>query len=243
MRLFLIYFVLVVAANQVFCAEVQGEKPIVYFIPGQGADARLFKNIELDSSFEVQHINYFTPEKGSGMTEFAKELSLQIDTTRQFYLVGVSLGGMLAIEMGDFLKPDKIIVISSAKNRKEFPFRYRFQKTIPVYKIIPSPFVKMGARILQPIVEPDRNKDKETFISMLKDKDPKFLSRTVKMILEWDRIEKGENIVHIHGDNDHTLPARNIYFDYLVEDGSHMMVLTKGSLISELINEELVNAK
>lgn len=243
MRLFLVYFILASIVSEGYCVDNHDLKPVVYLMPGQGADARLFKNIALDSAFEVKHITYFTPEKGTSMTDFARQLSRQIDTTRQFYLVGVSLGGMLAIEMSNFLEPEKIIVISSAKNRKEFPFRYRFQKTIPIYKIIPAPLVKLGARILQPIVEPDRNKDKETFISMLKAKDPKFLRRTVKMIMEWDRFDEEENIVHIHGDNDHTLPARNIYFDYLVENGSHMMVLTKGALISNLINEELWNTK
>lgn len=35
---------------------------------------------------------------------------------------------------------------------------------------------------MQPIVEPDRNYDKKTFIAMLKDKDPDFLKRTVARI-------------------------------------------------------------
>ena len=218
----------------------QNLKPIVYLIPGQGADYRLYKNLEIDTTFEVRHIDYFTPEKYWSMNDFARELAKQIDTTRQFSVVGVSLGGMLATEINDFLKPEKVIVISSAKNRKEFPFRYRLQKGLPVYKIIPAPLVKLGARILQPLVEPDRKKDKKTFITMLKAKDPKFLWRTVKIIMEWERIENDEKIIHIHGDNDHTLPARNINFNYLVEEGSHMMVLTKGALISDIVNQELM---
>lgn len=110
---------------------------------------------------------------------------------------------------------------------------------MPIYKIVPAPFVKLGALILQPLVEPDRNKDKATFTSMLKDKDPKFLRRTVKMIMDWERTSNDGSIIHIHGDNDHTLPVRNINIDYMVEDGSHMMVLTKGKLISKLVNMEL----
>ncbi|MCY1722140.1 alpha/beta hydrolase [Prolixibacteraceae bacterium Z1-6] len=221
-------------------AGIRESKPLVYLIPGQGSDARLYKNLEIDSTFEVRYIAYFLPEKEWSMNDFARELAKQIDTTRRFSIIGVSLGGMVATEMTDFLEPEKVIVISSAKNRKEFPFRYRFQKDLPVYKIVPAPIVKMGARILQPLVEPDRNKDKDTFISMLKSKDSKFLRRTVKMIIEWQRIENDETIIHIHGDNDHTLPARNVYFDYLVEGGSHMMVLTKGKLISDLVNQELI---
>ncbi|WP_347841075.1 alpha/beta hydrolase [uncultured Draconibacterium sp.] len=215
------------------------QKKHVYFIPGQGADARLFKNIELDSTCKTIHITYSIPEKGWDMSAYARELAKQIDTTKNYSIVGVSLGGMLATEMADFLNPEKVIVISSAKNRKEFPGRYRFQKVIPIHRLVPGFAIKTGARILQPIVEPDRNKDKETFKSMLKSKNPVFLKRTTTMILTWERTSNNKQIMHIHGDNDKTLPARFVHFDYLVEDGSHMMALTRGDMISELINEIL----
>ena len=215
------------------------QKQVVYLIPGQGADARLYKNIQLDSIYEVRNIEYFTPEKGWDMNEFAHQLARQIDTTQTFSIVGVSLGGMLATEMNDFLNPKKVILISSAKSRKELPFRYRFQKVIPIHEIVPGFVIKASAKILQPIVEPDRGKDASTFKAMLRDKDPKFMKRTVKMILEWNRETYDENIFHIHGDLDKTIPARNVDFDYLVEDGSHMMVLTRGDLISQLLNQIL----
>ncbi|MEZ5071272.1 MAG: hypothetical protein R2751_09945 [Bacteroidales bacterium] len=58
-------------------------------------------------------------------------------------------------------------------------------------------------------------------------------------ILEWERTESPGNIIHIHGDQDHTIPIRNVSFDFLVEGGSHMMVLTRGEEISRIINEIL----
>ena len=233
----ILFILLIVSAD---CLTGQEQKPIVYLIPGQGADARLYKNLEIDSMFEVKHIEYSIPEKNWNMQDFAKELAGQIDTNRQFSIVGVSLGGMLAAEMNEFLDADNVILISSAKSRKEFPFRYRFQKTIPLHKIMPGFLIKFGAKILQPIFEPDRKKDKATFKAMLSDKDPQFLNRTVGMIVEWDRISYSENLIHIHGDYDNTLPIRNIKADYIVQEGSHMMVLTKGALISEIINKVLL---
>lgn len=220
--------------------SAQNSKAVVYLIPGQGGDYRLYKNINIDSTFETRNIEYFTPEKGWNMTDFARELSKQIDTSRAYILVGVSLGGMLATEMGDFLNPKKIILISSAKSRYEFPGRYRFQKKFPIYKLVPPGAVKIGALALQPIVEPARARHKETFVSMLKDKDPKFLKRTVGMIMQWERVSYREDIIHIHGDNDHTIPFRNVKLNYLIENGSHMMVLTKADEISALLNQILL---
>ncbi len=214
---------------------------IIYLIPGQGSDYRVFKNLSFDSSFEIRNIYYSVPEKKMQLPDFARELSAQIDTSRNFILIGVSLGGMIASEMNEFLSPEKTILISSAKNRKELPFRYRFQRIIPLYKIFPKRVLKGGAFIMQPLVEPDRNKDKDTFVGMLKDKDPDFLKRTIGMIMQWDRTEYNKNILHIHGDKDKTIPIRNVKYDHLVPKGSHMMVLTRGEEISAIINTLLLN--
>ncbi len=98
----------------------------------------------------------------------------------------------------------------------------------------------MGARILQPIVEPPSKRDKETFKSMLKTKDPDFMRRSIAMIMEWDRQEYNKDIIHIHGENDHTIPVENVSYSYSIKNGSHMMVLTRGNELSTLINKILL---
>jgi pimeloyl-ACP methyl ester carboxylesterase len=224
-----------------FAVNAQSNKTVVYFFHGQGADKRLFDSIQLSDSFEMRCINYGTPERGSTMNSFARELAKQIDTTQKFVLVGTSLGGMLCAEMSEFLHPEKTILISSAANRKELPFRYRFQRIIPLYFIVPGFVMKGSARILQPIVEPDRKHNKATFKSMLKAKNGKYMRRTIRMIILWKRKENSAKIIRIHGDNDHTLPIRNVeHVDYKVENGSHMITLTRGHEISALLTKELV---
>lgn len=220
-------------------SKAQDAKTIVYLIPGQGADARQFQRLELDPDYEIRHIEYFTPEKGWEMKDFAQALSQQIDTTTNFVIIGVSLGGMLATEMGEFLNPEKIILISSAKSRDELPWRYTFQKTIPINKLVPRGMIKWGAKQLQPLVEPDSKEDRQVFLDMLNDKDPLFLKRTIAMIIRWERDEYRNDIVHIHGDNDHTLPSINVAYNYLIENGSHMMVYTRAEEISALVNKIL----
>ena len=221
-------------------SDAQDAKIIVFLIPGQGADARQFQRLELNPDYEIRNIEYFTPEKGWKMKDFAQALSQQIDTTAKYVIIGVSLGGMLATEMGEFLHPEKIILISSAKCRDELPGRYTFQKTIPINKLVPPGMIKGGAKLLQPMVERDSKKDRRVFLDMLNDKDPLFLKRTVAMIIQWGRDEYRNDIVHIHGDNDHTLPSKNVEYNYLIENGSHMMVYTRAEEISALVNKILL---
>ena len=212
---------------------------IVYLFPGLGSDERLFEKIKLDSNFQILHVKYPTPKRGATMQEFAHEISKQIDTTHKYIFIGVSLGGMICCELEDYMKPEKTIIISSAKCRSELPFRYRFQKTIPLNKTIPKRMIKGGVQLLQPIVEPDRNKNKSVFKSMLKNKSPKYYKRTVNMIINWDRIKSNPSIISIHGTNDHTLPIKNINVNYKIDMGSHMMALTRGEETNGLLLEIL----
>jgi esterase/lipase len=156
-------------------------------------------------------------------------------------LLGVSLGGMICVELNEILKPEKTILISSAKNRNELPFRYKFQNKTPIYKLFPGSFLLAGAKILQPIVEPDRKKNKNTFKKMLAKKNANYMKRTVQIIINWEREYNCKKVFQIHGNNDHTLPIKKIKSpDYIIENGSHMMTLTRAKEINLIINEILI---
>ena len=214
----------------------------VYCLPGQGADCRLFDSLSLGPAYKIVCLEYGTPEKGFEMADFAHALAVQIDTTAPFVLLGVSLGGMICCEMTEFLHAEKTIIISSASTSQTLPFRYRFQKIIPLYRIVPGWLVLIGAKCLQPIVEPDRNKHKAVFKSMLGQKSPLYMKRTVRMIMRWERHSNSHKIYHIHGTNDHTLPYRKVRKpDYTVSGGSHMMTLTRGAEVSALVRVILGN--
>jgi hypothetical protein len=76
---------------------------------------------------------------------------------------------------------------------------------------------------------------------MLACKDADYMSRTVSMIINWDRKANTTKIVHIHGTKDHTIPIRNIkHLDINVKNGSHMMTLTRGKELSKIIQESLL---
>jgi pimeloyl-ACP methyl ester carboxylesterase len=214
-------------------------KKIIYCFPGQGSDRRIFDSLTINPDYEIKVIEYGTPEKHATMHSFARQLAGQIDTTRNFILLGVSLGGMICSELSEIVKPEKTILISSAKNRGELPLRYKLQRAIPLYKLMPGSVLRAGAKMLQPIVEPDRNKNKETFKSMLGSKKSTYMRRTIELIIGWNRTANSTFLYHIHGTNDHTLPIRHIKPTDVIEGGSHMMTLTRADEVSVLVNKIL----
>lgn len=208
---------------------------VVYLFPGQGSDERLFKHLELPPGYDTVHISYPVPDKHETMAMFASRFIEEINPSSPYILMGVSLGGMICTELTDTLAPLLTILISSAKTTHELPGRYTFQQRFPLNRIIPKGMIKGGAMVLQGIVEPDRKHDKETFKDMLKAKDPLYLKRTVDMIINWQRTAYQEKIVHIHGDKDHTIPIKNVEYDYRIEEGSHMMMITRAGEINQII--------
>ena len=212
---------------------------MVYLFPGQGSDWRLFKHLALPPGYDTVNISYPVPDQNESLPAYARRFIGKIDQSGPYVLIGVSLGGMICTELADTLSPLKTIIISSAKSTNELPGRYTFQQNIRINRLITKGMTKAGARILQGIVEPDRKHDPETFREMLKAKDPLYLKRTVDMIINWDRTAFPDNIIHIHGDRDHTIPIKNVRYDYMVEDGSHMMMITRADEINQIIHHVL----
>jgi pimeloyl-ACP methyl ester carboxylesterase len=234
-------YTLIITAIFISFNVIGQTKKTIYCFPGQGSDKRIFDSLTIDTSFKIKVIEYGTPEKGLDIKSFAKQLALQIDTSEKFILLGVSLGGMICAELSALLNPEKTIIISSAKNRNELPFRYKFQSAIPLYKLFSGKFLLAGAKFIQPIVEPDRNKYKETFKQMLASKNACYVKRTIGLIINWDRKTNKNKIYQIHGNNDHTLPIKKIKSpDYIIDKGSHMMTLTRAKEISIVLNTILL---
>ncbi len=230
--------ILFIMAASPFCrgGEVEDSTVVVYLFPGQGADYRQFRDLDFPEGYDTIHISsYPVPLKKESLPQFALRFVPQIDQDRPFILVGVSLGGMICTELADILHPQNVILISSAKAVYELPGRYTFMAKSHINRIVPKRLVKAGARILQGIVEPDRKYDPDTFRDMLRQKDPLYLKRSADMIICWEREHYQEEIIHIHGDADHTIPIKNVNYDFLIDDGSHMMVLSRAEEISKII--------
>ena len=222
--------------------KAQVQKTKIYLIHGQGSDGRLFSKLTLYAAFDTFCLNMPVPAKGTNMQSFAQQLIPKIDTSGPFILIGVSLGGMVAAELNDILHPLQTIIISSAKNNNELPKRYKFMRAFPLYKLFPARFLKASSFMMQPLVEPDRKKEKAIFKSMLRKKEKHFLKRTIPMIVNWDKkCNNGKALIQMHGTKDHTIPIKNITESIAVTNGSHMMVLTQAELISEKINEILLS--
>lgn len=217
--------------------QSNAQQPIIYLFPGQGADHRAFKGISIEG-YELKVIDYPVPKKGASMRSYAEQLLEQVDTTRSYSFFGVSLGGMICVELSAMTDPDHVILFSSAKCREELPKRYTFMRKLPLYRMFPGQSLIVGAVLAQPFFEPTNIQTMRLFWRMVTRKHPIFMKRAVRMVVTWDREEAPDGIVHFHGKRDHTIPSKNIENATLL-DGGHMIILEKPELVNELITRQL----
>jgi pimeloyl-ACP methyl ester carboxylesterase len=211
--------------------------PKLYCIPGQGADERAFALLKIDG-FEVVALRYIEPIAGESLRAYATRMAEQIDPSQPFSLLGVSLGGMIAVEITDMLKPINTILISSAKHSDEIRGKYNLVRRMRSYRWVSGSFLIAGTLITQTIVEPVDAACRAFFRSMILRKSPFFMKEAARMVMEWDRTKSPEGIIHIHGSHDHTIPVAHVKADIVVNSG-HMFILEQPEFASKLISAVL----
>jgi pimeloyl-ACP methyl ester carboxylesterase len=207
----------------------------VYFISGLGADKRAFSFLNL-SFCEPVFIEWIKPLKNESLQGYALRLKEQI-TGSEPIVVGVSFGGMLATEIAKTDPAIKAIIISSNKVSKEFPKIYLTGKYLPLYKWIPSGFLKKATIIRSMFFSPIGQNQKKIFQQILNDTDTKFTKWAIFSILNWKNEIIPGNIIHIHGTSDKLLPYRLVKADYTIQKGSHLMIMNHHKEISELLKK------
>jgi len=207
----------------------------LHLLSGLGADKRVFDYLDLDG-FKLIHIDWIKPLEDEKIQSYAKRLMQQV-TTSQPTLIGVSFGGIIAIEMAKHLKAKKLILISSVKTKNGIPFRYRFAGNLWMNKIIPAPFYRKANFLVYWLFGVTKKKEKELLKAIMDDADNDFVDWATNAIVTWDNDEQISNVVTIHGTADRIFPFKEA--DYKIEKGGHMMIVSKAGEVSRILRHVL----
>ncbi len=207
----------------------------LYLIPGTGADHRFFSRLQLDVKTQV--IEWSEWGNAQTIREYAEVLSLQIDKDESFGILGVSFGGMLAVEMSKFLNPEKLILVSSAKSYKELPVIVGLSRRVGVHHVI-SPWLIKIIPFAGKIFGVSK-KDKRFFDKMIDETPDGHLKKTIRSVLYWKNTVIPCEVIHIHGSRDKVIPIKNIQNPAVIIGGGHFMVYNMANEVSQIINKSL----
>ncbi len=212
----------------------------IYLISGLGADERVFSYLSFDNHI-THHIKWFTPNNDESLSEYAKRLSVQIQNNKPI-IIGVSFGGIIAVELSKIIPYDKIIIISSAKNCYELPYYYKLAGGLRLYTIIPKNTLKWYNFIIAYLFGALTSEEKLLLKAIIEDTDVYFAKWAISRILTWKSLHLNTpNLYHIHGTRDRLIPFNNIMNCIKVDDGSHFMIVNKAKHINSIINDILLS--
>lgn len=210
-------------------------KKTIYVFSGLGADKRVFDRINFLNNIAI-HIKWEPPIKNETIEQYSKRLQTQISEPNPI-LIGLSFGGLIAIEVAKIIKTEKIIIISSAKNKNEIPFYYRLIGTLYIHKITPLSLLKKANLIAYWLFGASSKHDRKILTQILNETDNNFLKWAIDKILRWENQNQLPNIIHIHGSKDRLLPILFSKCDIIIENGGHLMILDKSDDINRIFED------
>jgi pimeloyl-ACP methyl ester carboxylesterase len=215
----------------------------VYLIPGLGADRRMYYP-QLKVVPQAKVLEFIPPVKGETLSQYAARLAEGIDTSKPFILIGTSLGGMLALEVTNYTKPQKVVLIATIKNRNEMPLFISSMKYLRLHKLIRGSMYKYGHKIVIWFLASRRGTEAENVIrDMAKDASPVFIEWAVNAVVNWQpQYSYNGSLTHIHGTKDLMFPIRRIKEPFVIKNGSHVMNITMGTEVNKALLEALKTA-
>ena len=166
-------------------------KKELYIFSGLGADERVFQRLDF-SGFSPTFIKWIVPQDKETIENYETRLLDQITTTNPT-LIGLSFGGLIAVEVAKQIDTEKVILIASAKTKKEIPFYYRFAGQLGLQKLLPTRLLKSSNFITNWFFGTSSTFDKQLLKQILIDTDPTFLKWAIDKVARWTNQTQTKN--------------------------------------------------
>lgn len=204
---------------------------MVHFLPGMGADARLWQDyhhLAPDGAFH----DWPKPSSFSiGIAAYARELIRQFRIDQSDILIGASMGGMMAAEIQRQMPRIVVIQVSSGTHPRQLsPIARRLAPLIryaPLTLAASIPTTLIPGRILRLAHD------------MFQKYDPDFIRWACRILLDWPGLDQPGSLYRILGDRDHLFPLNQQTPDVVIAGGSHLMTLTHPRPVSAAIAARL----
>ena len=150
-------------------------------------------------------------------------------------LMGLSFGGMMAIEMAKIIPVKKLVLISTVKNRNELPRWIKCCGYLKLNKIFPLKSYKIFEPIQNYNLGVATEEEKIMVRNFRKNVQQVYLDWAINEILNWKNNWQPSSYIHINGDNDRIFSAKKIKHFVCIKNGGHFMIMNMAAEISTQI--------
>lgn len=238
-RVKVIFWVLCMFGSLVVSAQTTRDttQKTVYLFSGLGADSSIFMNLDIPGYHKV-YITWIPALPNESIKQYAGRIKSQV-TAENPDIIGLSFGGIVAVEVSKLVKIDKMVLISSVRTKNELNRAQFFFMKLGLYRIIPGSLIRRANFLTYRYFGAYSPKDKKTLTDLLKNTDVSFFRWALKSIAYWDNKVAPERTIQIHGTADRVITSRLVHPDYRIKGGGHLMVFNKADTISKIITNYL----
>jgi len=196
-----------------------------------GADKRIWQGCLPYLGFAEYHDWIPVPDSKYDLKEYCRFLIDACKISSDDVLIGVSMGGMVAAEIGQQLGNEKIIQVSSCTKIQQLSSMISFISPIGTIfpfgslahvpnALLPGNCIKLANAMYQ-----DSNKD--------------FLRWAAGALMGWGGLVPDRQTISILGDKDFIFPLKKQHPTSILSGGSHLMVLTHPEVVGTFIKSHL----
>ena len=206
-----------------------------YLIPGLGADERVFRGLRLPGPATV--LCWLPPQSPTEpLRHYAARLAEAVPPGQPCWLVGVSFGGLLALEIGRLRPLARVVLISSLASAQQLPPLLKLGRATGLYRLVPFRVLPHMPRLAQWFFGVRNGHEYRLFARILRDTEPDFARWATRQLLQWDSTGVPA-AVRLHGTHDRLLPAGSAYIDYLVPGAGHFLIVSHATLIGHFLTQ------
>ncbi len=220
----------------------RGDDLRIYCLSGLGADRRIFDHLVVPGTRFI-HLEWLQPlQKNETIHAYARRLSEYIQDENPI-LIGVSFGGMMAIEIAKQRPVRAVILISSVKSVNELPRWMKILGSCHAEYLLP----KVPLKSIRPLksLRPIQNyflgastREEIAIANEFRDNvDPQYLKWSIRQIFNWKNDWQPGTVFHIHGDNDKLFPLKYLKPTHVIHQGGHFMIMSQCDQVSRIIGE------
>jgi pimeloyl-ACP methyl ester carboxylesterase len=224
----------------------------LWFITGDGTIAQttasaapviLFSGIAADDSLVAFQKLAFPqivvpvwpqPMERESLRGYCERLANDLRPLGASVIGGVSFGGIIALQVAEFLKPQRVILIGSVRGPSELPFRIRALRFfLFLMPFIPIAWMQWLARAV-----PGWSAIFASVVRQFRQADPQTLRWSIRQILTWNHTPQVDcPVEHIHGSRDFVFPIGLTKPTSVIPGGGHLISLTRSKQVNAFLAE------
>lgn len=217
--------------------ESAAQPPVFYLISGLGADERVFQRLIPQLRGTVHYLPWLPPnDPNEPLPAYAARMAETIPLDQRCWLVGVSFGGTVALEIARLRPLALVALVSSIPGADHLPALLKLIRATGVQNWLPPQLLHYMPRVGQWYFGVSNGPEYELFRRILQDQEPRYTRWAIRSLFRWDSRGIGPS-VQIRGSHDRVFPPGPAKIEYLIPGGTHFMVYSRADEVARILNQ------